>query len=483
MLCCCSVIESPIEEKIASDAKSAGRAKVQVPSRPNIGIACSAEERRSTAQVRQPGAVAGTGGTIEEPLRERYATGESSVDGGETQDELMPYRKAKSLKTQGFQRVKSVACMEGYLKTPGTENPEDAKPLATAKGSSNLTQDNIAVSLRVVRGPDWKWGEEDGGGQTGIILAVDEAKQTAQVLWESTGQAHDHYRFSDLAKVVAEAPTNLSKLMLGRRNSQEFFSHQTQTVIIVDWDDTLFPTTYVRDDLSLCWRKTMKEQSLPPKQKAEVTRNLDRCAAHVVEFMRLASRLGKVILVTLARSPWVAESCKNFFPTVGSLIRELQVPVVYAQEGMQVEYNKANMSSDEEIEQFWAQVKGKAIARELKDFYSQYQGQSWKNIISIGDSDFERLGTQSATEDYIKAHGIRPCGSESDVNGHVFKVRTKTFKMVDQPTIEELTLQVEMLIKWVPLMVKLDNGFDVNLNDVEDPRALQRIERTLKGLP
>jgi len=238
----------------------------------------------------------------------------------------------------------------------------------------------------------------------------------------------------------------------------------------------------VRDDLELSWRKAMKDQDITPREKAEVTKKLDQCAANVVQLMKCANKLGKLVLVTLAKSPWVLDSSKNFFPAVSQLIKDLNVPIVYAQEGVQVDYDKQEMASDEEIERFWSGVKGKAIARECRDFYSQYEGQSWKNVISIGDSDFERLGTQGAMQDYMRDHGINMDSSDAvDVNGHVYKVRTKTFKMVDQPTIEELTVEVEMLRTWLPHMIKLDSSFDINLNNADDPEVLRNIERTLKG--
>ena len=64
-------------------------------------------------------------------------------------------------------------------------------------------------------------------------------------------------------------------------------------------------------------------------------------------------------------------------------------------------------------------------------------------MISIGDSDFERLGTQQVTRDYMKETGIEGDGELVDVNGHMYKVRTKTFKMLDEPTIEDIPLQWE----------------------------------------
>jgi len=144
------------------------------------------------------------------------------------------------------------------------------------------------------------------------------------------------------------------------------------------------------------------------------------------------------------------------------------------------------MSCVEDLENFWGMVKGKAIANELHEFYSQYEGQSWKNIISIGDSNFERKGTQFAAEDYMREAGIEFDGNFEDihlveVNGHMYKVRTKTFKMLEHPTAEELALEVSMLLKWLPLMVKLDRSFDVNLRTIGDSVTLQSIERMLSG--
>eukprot|EP00913_Durusdinium_trenchii_P031406 g29404.t2 len=148
--------------------------------------------------------------------------------------------------------------------------------------------------------------------------------------------------------------------------------------------------------------------------------------------------------------------------------------------GIQVDYNKEKMSTDE-IERFWSSVKGKAIARECNKFYSQYEGQSWKNVISIGDSDFERLGTQHAMENYMRETGIHSDGKLVDVNGHLYKVRTKTFKMLDEPTVEELTVEVDMLKAWLPLMVKLDSSFDVPCFGSKELRAAATMWRTDTG--
>merc|ERR1719463_742564 len=114
------------------------------------------------------------------------------------------------------------------------------------------------------------------------------------------------------------------------------------------------------------------------------------------------------------------------------------------------------MMSDMETEMYWSQMKGRAIAKELRSFYSQYEGQTWKNVISIGDSNFERYGTLGAATAHVQ-NKICRSGTPPDAafvkgwqsfdndpdwseafegvhEGRVFKVRTKVLKMKDQPS-------------------------------------------------
>lgn len=481
----------------------------------NIGIGLATEKEPPQPSFGDATRQAAEGGGLETSAMDKKRRKSESARGGESargkaresaqrEDDLMPFRRAKSDKRaksdnkqgSGMQRRGSIDAMEQYI-TASMELGDSVDDKAASSSTANantentqpsVTQDNAVLNMLVVRGPDWKWGEEDGGaGEVGSVLAIDKKRQTLTVAWHSSSHVGTQYRYgkaTDLSVAPDEVPTEPDSPTLaaiGRRNTQFMFSTKRQTVIIFDWDDTLFPTTYVRDDMELAWQKPMREQQLDSKEKADITKKLEECEKNVIKLIKQASGLGKVILVTLARSPWVTQSCRNFFPKCGALIEEMKVPVVYAQTGIQVDYDKMQMKSNEEIERFWSGIKGKAIASEVKQFYSQYEGQSWKNIISIGDSDFERLGTQAATADYVRRTGMSSESvGEQEVDGHVFNVRTKTFKLVDQPTIEELTVEVTMLQKWLGFMVNLDGSFDVNLENVEDADSLQRIEKTLQ---
>ena len=43
----------------------------------------------------------------------------------------------------------------------------------------------VALGLRVVRGPDWEWGDQDGGeGFVGTVAGVEEGSKEVVVQWD-----------------------------------------------------------------------------------------------------------------------------------------------------------------------------------------------------------------------------------------------------------------------------------------------------------
>ena len=58
-------------------------------------------------------------------------------------------------------------------------------------------------------------------------------------------------------------------------------------------------------------------------------------------------------------------------------------------------------------------------------------------------------------------------------------MRTKTFKMLDEPTVEELIVELSLLHRWLPPMVGFDDGFDVDLGSLDDEAEFGKIELTL----
>lgn len=64
------------------------------------------------------------------------------------------------------------------------------------------------------------------------------------------------------------------------------------------------------------------------------------------------------------------------------------------------------------------------------------------------------------------------------VSNHYRRFRAKTVKMYDSPRIKDLELEIQLLRKWLPALVSLDGGLDV---DLEDDERLAEAHRLLTG--
>ncbi|CAK9059401.1 Uncharacterized protein SCF082_LOCUS31476 [Durusdinium trenchii] len=219
--------------------------------------------------------------------------------------------------------------------------------------------------------------------------------------------------------------------MVSTGSQAEYFRPE-QTIIIFDWDDTLCPSSWIRAN------KKVLSFFKPAPTTEKYQKPLRELQAAVEVLLKMSMKLGTVVIVTNAMDPWVdtwphhggqravggceterkrrdvispeteETSCRNFLPSLLPLVSTL--PVIYArsifeQQGVDVarreEITMARSPSgsgptrampgmyaangQNRLEQV-----NVAFAQEIKDFYSRYQHQSWKNVISVGDSVFER---------------------------------------------------------------------------------------------
>jgi len=270
--------------------------------------------------------------------------------------------------------------------------------------------------------------------------------------------------------------------MVSTGSQSEYFKPE-QTIILFDWDDTLCPSNWIRENRpALSFFKPC-----PADEKYQ--RPLRELQKHVEAVLKLALKLGRVIIVTNAMEPWVETSCRNFLPLLMPYV--LDIPVIYARSifdahnlenpRRQVPGSAARASSgtralpglytasgqnklgnysaqlqnqarqqqqvDEMAPQRWKEL---AFQIEIGGFYSRYEHQSWKNVISIGDSIFERDAVRKVVVQ-------RPSAKK--------KCRTKTAKLLDEPEIEELIAQVKVIHDALGLMVQYDGNLDIEIDE------------------
>lgn len=262
-------------------------------------------------------------------------------------------------------------------------------------------------------------------------------------------------RASQIAILEGVASTNLSSGVMSStpsatmssrigasRCSQSEFADPNQTIIIFDWDDTLCPSYWIRTHPELEWFR--KAPNDPPIQNA-----LRMLSDQVVLLLQLASRLGKIVLVTNAMRPWVDTSIANFLPRLQAAMKG--IPTLYALEHLKkLEAEGFDAKSNSAL----TEVKARAMKEVVTDFYSRYANQSWKNLITIGDGLFEH-------------EAIRQVALERPHQDPVKKCRIKTVKLLEGPTIAGLIVEVSIVRSWLAKIVQLNGDLGIDLSSDE----------------
>jgi len=285
--------------------------------------------------------------------------------------------------------------------------------------------------------------------------------------------------------------------LLFRTNPQHSFDQPQETAIVLDFDDTIFPTTYLEDDLLMNINLPLSQQQhINAAELLEIQKLVIKCEAEVVEVLKQCLHHGHVFIVTLAELGWVDMALSNFFPNVKRLLQASKVAVLYAKKHTKLWKvgGTTNLAECKDAVRHGSYLKGLAMSKGLDKFYSQYENQTWKNILSIGDSDFERYGLYTAASAHARG---QPLGDDTDglivtfipeengvwqgeKSGHHVKIRTKCLKFMKDPTIGDIIGQLSKVRKWLSSMIKLDSGFELSMELVSQ-QDVETIEAVLQG--
>jgi hypothetical protein len=193
------------------------------------------------------------------------------------------------------------------------------------------------------------------------------------------------------------------------------------TILIFDWDDTVLPSTWIR------------EQELRLGDDCIVTEEqqtrLKAMAQHATNTLRIAKRHGRVVLVTNAERGWIELSCQKFMP---SLVPSLEnVKLISARST----YEHQGVASPFE----W---KFLAFESEIGGFYEMLACEQKKNVLSFGDSAHEREALIRVTE-------------------RMPNCLTKSLKFVERPELDHLMKQHELITGCFRHIVRHDGNLDL----------------------
>lgn len=190
------------------------------------------------------------------------------------------------------------------------------------------------------------------------------------------------------------------------------------TVIVFDWDDTLFPTTSLLGDLLFTSPAAIHGYHIA---SGEVKLQICKLECIVHRLLEAACKHGHVHIITNSASEWVKESTAKFYPSITTMLDSKQVCVSYARP----EHEKRFPDAPEQwkFHTFRSRLVG--------HFAGRLVASSAKNLISIGDSEAERFAAKQ-------------------VANEMSNVVYKSVRMIPQPTLEELIQQLESIANALP---------------------------------
>lgn len=189
--------------------------------------------------------------------------------------------------------------------------------------------------------------------------------------------------------------------------------------------------------------------------------------AQAAKLLEASLELGRVVIVTNAVEPWVETSCRNFLPALLPVVEKIDVVYarsVYESCGVDESQQKSSCCLEKNgsahvmldhsnvvMTQLWKEI---AFHQTLHNLYSEYEQQSWKNILCIGDSPCEHQAIRVVTSQ--RPHKTKRC-------------YTKTMKLLHEPSIQELISQVKMVQVALTKMVEHDGhlNIELSLDDLE----------------
>lgn len=213
--------------------------------------------------------------------------------------------------------------------------------------------------------------------------------------------------------------------------------------IIIDWDDTLFPTSHVQ---------VLIERGKDPCADDDFMEIMAAHAAVVKDFLQTARKFARVAIVTLAKRPWVDNTAKKYWRDLDfdALLSELEIPIYYAQEFLTPTEKRARVEGVD----LYVIAKRNAMAKSLRTF-RKGSGSVISNLISIGDS-------------FAEHEAMKEVGWSMDSS-----TVCKSVLFVAEPSIGTLTDELRILIPSIGRVVAVPDDLDLDMSKQDDLECIE----------
>jgi len=187
-----------------------------------------------------------------------------------------------------------------------------------------------------------------------------------------------------------------------------------QTLIIFDWDDTLFYTSYLHHKRNY-------------RNDAAIQQQLQSIEKSAYDILDLALGLGQTFIITNAQEGWVEECVDKYMPSLRGMIQKL--PIISARSNHERE--SAHLSE-------W---KNRAFC----ELGKQLDSQTITNLVAVGDSNFEmeavHLLGQQFSRSLIKTVKLRECPSPEELMKELVLIGSKFQTIVERAANMKIRLE------------------------------------------
>jgi hypothetical protein len=248
------------------------------------------------------------------------------------------------------------------------------------------------------------------------------------------------------------------------------YTDASQTLIFLDWDDTIFPTSALFPN---GFRQRCPQGWKDMDFTEEEENALGKWRDALFEYLSAACSLSKrVAILTNSCRPWVEDCIALFAPDVQQLLDDSTnaLRIVYARDTLPKRLQTRGSFAVEPTQEFEARlmkIKYNAMKAETQEFYSQYPDQTWKNIVSFGDAAYEH--------DAIQDVAFRRTASGKGLERE--NIRVKAWITPVEPSLSDLVQCLRLATILLPATVWYDGDIDLDMNG---PTPLQVIADALE---
>jgi len=233
---------------------------------------------------------------------------------------------------------------------------------------------------------------------------------------------------------------------------------RSQSLIIFDFDDTVFPTSWLFENLGRAAISEGRSAATP-----DVLWALALLTKQMSAMLDAALGVSEVLFITNAAPDyagvgWVQHCVQHFMPELMDYFEVIRV--VYAreafrqsgrvEEAVQPQLNVVVEGVTETLTMAW---KVEAMKQALSTFYGD--AASWKNVMSVGDS----LDELDALTEVAFLHE----NAKSRKTGQEKKLRCKAVKLKQEPTLQEMIVEGAIVKTFVSALVNFDGDKEVYL--------------------